>query len=82
MNGLTLSELMMAKRSRIYINGVVKAEVNANAAIPANAVTFVIGGTQDSRDWFAGMIDEVKLYSRGLTEDEVKKFNGGNNYCC
>jgi len=50
----------------------VKAETNAAIPIPANSATFVIGGTQESRDWFTGMIDEVKLYNRGLTEAEVK----------
>lgn len=58
---------------RIYLNGEVKAEMNASVAIPANASSFVIGGTQESRDWFDGMIDEVKLYNRGLTEDEVQR---------
>jgi hypothetical protein len=62
---------------KIYLNGVSKAEVNATAPIPANTATFVIGGTQDSRDWFVGMIDEYKLYSRGLTADEVKKSMSG-----
>lgn len=66
------------KAARIYLNGELKAEVNATAAIPANANTFVIGGTQESRDWFAGMIDEYKLYNRGLTADEVKKSMAGN----
>jgi len=56
---------------RVYLNGEMKAELAANAAIPADAQSFVIGGTQESRDWFTGMIDEVKLYSRGLTEDEI-----------
>lgn len=65
------------KTVRIYINGEVKAEMNANAPIPANAATFVIGGTQESRDWFAGVIDEVKLYSRGITGDEVKESMNG-----
>jgi len=66
------------KTVKIYINGDVKAEVNAGAAIPANAATFVIGGTQESRDWFSGMIDEYRLYSRGVTADEVKKLMAGN----
>jgi len=61
----------------IYLNGIKQAEVKASAAIPASVATFVIGGTQESRDWFSGMIDEVKLYSRGLTEDEVKKSMAG-----
>jgi len=65
------------KTVKVYLNGVVKAELNANAAIPANTATFVIGGTQDSRDWYAGMLDEVKLYSRGLTADEVKRSMNG-----
>ena len=61
----------------IYLNGVKQAELKASAAVPASVATFVIGGTQESRDWFSGMIDEVKLYSRGLTEDEVKKSMSG-----
>jgi len=66
------------KTVMIYLNGVKQAEVKASAAIPASAATYVIGGTQESRDWFSGMIDEVKVYSRGLTEDEVKKSMAGN----
>ncbi|MGP3705255.1 MAG: LamG domain-containing protein, partial [Candidatus Bathyarchaeota archaeon] len=61
------------KKVRIYVNGEVKAEKDANVAIPANTSSYVIGGTQESRDWFAGIIDECKLYNRGLTEAEIKK---------
>lgn len=64
---------------RIYLNGEVKAKTNAGVAIPANASSYVIGGTQESRDWFDGMIDEVKLYNRGLTEDEVKESMKGSD---
>jgi len=62
---------------KIYINGEVKAEMNASLPIPADTLSFVIGGTQESRDWFTGMLDEVKIYSRGLTEDEVQKSMAG-----
>ncbi len=61
------------KKVRIYVNGEIKAEKDANIAIPANTSSYVIGGTQESRDWFAGILDECKLYNRGLTEEEVKK---------
>jgi len=66
------------KTVKIYLNGEVKAELNVNAAIPANANNFNIGGTLDLRDWFAGMIDEYKLYNRGVTADEVKILMAGN----
>jgi hypothetical protein len=65
------------KTVKVYLNGVKQAEMNATAAVPANTATFVIGGTQDSRDWYSGMIDEFKLYNRGLTEDEVKSSMNG-----
>jgi hypothetical protein len=58
-------------KAQIYINGKVEATLDAKVAIPANAQSFVIGGTQESRDWYTGMLDEVKLYSRGLTPTEV-----------
>ncbi len=61
------------KTVRIYLNGKMSAEKNAGDKIPANNATFVIGGTQESRDWYTGMIDEVKLYNRGLTEAEIRK---------
>jgi hypothetical protein len=61
------------KKVRIYLNGKMAAEKNAGDKIPANNATFVIGGTQESRDWFTGMLDEVKLYNRGLTEVQVQK---------
>ncbi len=35
--------------------------------------SYNIGGTAQFKDWFTGMIDEVKLYNRGLTEAEVLK---------
>jgi len=66
------------KTVTIYLNGEVKAQINANVAVPAGAASYVIGGTQESRDWYSGMIDEVKVYSRGLTADEVKKSMAGD----
>jgi len=65
------------KTAQIYLNGELQAELNASDAISADASTFVIGGTQESRDWFAGMIDEYKVYNRGLTADEVKTSMAG-----
>jgi len=58
---------------RIYINGEVQAETEATNQIPAGTGTYDIGATNKGRDWFTGMIDEVKLYNRGLTEAEVLK---------
>jgi len=66
------------KTVKIYLNGELKAELNASAAIPASVSTFVVGGTQESRDGFMGMIDEYRLYNRGVTADEVKVLMAGN----
>jgi len=60
------------KNVRIYINGEVKAEKEATNLIPSDTSSYDIGATQ-TKDWFTGMIDEVKLYNRGLTEAEVLK---------
>ncbi|MDA1192567.1 MAG: LamG domain-containing protein [Candidatus Poribacteria bacterium] len=58
--------------ARIYINGEMEAEIASALPVPAGTAAFVIGGTLESRDWYTGMLDEVRLYNRGLTEDEVR----------
>ena len=62
------------EKIQIYVNGVAELDRDANTApIPIITNTLTIGGTAESRDWMEGLIDEVRLYNRALTEDEVQE---------
>lgn len=57
---------------RLYVNGV---EVGSRAGVSGNlrfsAADIIIGGQQDGANFFDGNLDEVKLYSRALSANEV-----------
>jgi hypothetical protein len=55
---------------RIYTNGVLAA-VSAGTLGPANTAPFTIGTSGDCPG-FTGLIDEVSIYSRALSADEVQ----------
>ena len=60
---------------KIYIDGKLdgQRDINANK-IGTNDQPFCIGGNAgNSNRWFDGMIDEVIVYNRALTEAEIKK---------
>ncbi|MCH8292001.1 LamG domain-containing protein [Candidatus Poribacteria bacterium] len=65
------------KATKVYINGELKAETdiqNGDINYPANAF-FTIGSYKDDNEDFTheGLIDEVRLYEKVLTIDEVKQ---------
>jgi len=59
------------KNRRIYVNGVVKAEAAANPYLGTTGDT-IIGYWPTGGQWFKGMIDDVRIFSRPLTTAEVK----------
>ncbi|MBI4583725.1 MAG: Ig-like domain-containing protein [Planctomycetes bacterium] len=58
-------------RVRLYINGILKDSYLTNVAVPATDGSFGVGNRQDNLRPFKGVIDEVKLFNRALTSDEV-----------
>lgn len=65
----------------LYVNGV----EDANSPVSTVGITGINGGTNAFRigsfsdgttDWFDGKIDEARLYSRALTQTEVKQLYG------
>jgi Domain of unknown function (DUF4082)/Concanavalin A-like lectin/glucanases superfamily/Fibronectin type III domain/Viral BACON domain/Bacterial Ig domain len=68
---------------RLYVNGTQVATRAINGAIRTSTGALRIGGNSIWNDeWFAGLIDEVRLYNRALSATEiqadmVKPVNGG-----
>ena len=58
---------------RLYVNGVQAATRAVTGSIRASTGALRIGGNSIWNDeWFAGLIDEVRLYNRALTAAEIQ----------
>lgn len=58
---------------RLYVNGVQAATSALTGSIRASTGVLRIGGNGIWNDeWFAGLIDEVRLYNRALTAAEIQ----------
>jgi hypothetical protein len=73
-----LAETYDGKTARIYVNGVESITANGAGTIRDSAnATYYIGSLYGTDRWFGGMIDEVRIWSKALSADEVKKsFDG------
>ncbi|MBI2624578.1 LamG domain-containing protein [Candidatus Parcubacteria bacterium] len=60
---------------RVYINGVQEATETATVSLPTETVSFLIGiyNSLAAEYDFNGLIDEVRIYNRALTAQEVKQ---------
>jgi hypothetical protein len=56
---------------RLYINGAQVATTSIAGSIAATTGALRIGGNSAWGEYFAGMIDEVRIYSRVLTAAEI-----------
>jgi hypothetical protein len=56
---------------RFYVNGVQVATRAYTPAIQASTGALRIGGNSIWSEWFAGQIDEVRVYDRALSAAEV-----------
>jgi hypothetical protein len=57
---------------RIYVNGVLRATRSLTGTMPASTGSLRIGGNSVWGEYFAGAIDEVRVYNRALTEAEIQ----------
>src|SRR5947209_615997 len=64
---------------RAYINGVEAANQAASGAITSNNDTFAIGARGGDGSWtrFNSKIDEVRIYNRALSAQEIAALAGG-----
>src|SRR5262249_29816811 len=56
---------------QLYINGALDTSIAQNFTPAANTAPVTIGQYGGSADNYAGMIDEVRIYSRALSASEV-----------
>ena len=56
---------------RLYVNGALVATRAGTGAIVVSTGALQIGGNTVWTEWFKGLIDEVRVYSRALTATEI-----------
>jgi len=57
---------------RLYVNGVQAASKAQTGSIPASTGVLRIGGNSIWSEYFAGLIDEVRIYNRALPASEIQ----------
>ena len=57
---------------RLYVNGVQVKTLAITGSIKASTGVLRIGGNAVWGEWFAGLIDEARLYNRALTAAELQ----------
>jgi len=63
---------------RAYVNGVLATTTNAAGVTDAEVGTLKFGRHSTAAQFFAGTVDDVRVYNRALTADEIKKIMQGD----
>jgi glucose/arabinose dehydrogenase/PKD repeat protein len=67
-----LSAVYSGRRVHLYVNGQQVAVGKASGALSENGGPLQIGGNSALGQYFAGTINEVRVYSRPLAQDEIQ----------
>jgi len=63
--------------AKVYVNGILENTSTITSPRPGGSDELEIGGNSDpgaaAEDWFNGTIDEVAIWNRSLTRDEVRE---------
>jgi hypothetical protein len=57
---------------RVYVNGALQGSTPMSGPIQTSGGALRIGGNAVWSEWFAGLIDDVRVYSRALSDAEVQ----------
>jgi hypothetical protein len=57
---------------RLYVNGIQVASQARTGSMPATTNPLRIGGNNIWGEYFAGRIDEMRIYNRALTQPEIQ----------
>ena len=57
---------------RLYVNGALVASRAVAGTLPNSAGVLRFGGNGVWSEWFAGRLDEIRVYDRALTQAELQ----------
>jgi hypothetical protein len=57
---------------RVYLNGALDGSLALSGPIPTNNLTLRIGAASDAGSLFSGLVDEVEVFNRGLSQAELQ----------
>jgi hypothetical protein len=57
---------------RLYVNGALAVSQAASGSVTSSTGVLRIGGNSVWNEWFAGLIDEVRVYNRALSAAEIQ----------
>jgi hypothetical protein len=57
---------------RLYVNGVQRATANQASGLVASAGALRLGGNGIWGEWFAGQLDDVRIYDKSLTAAQIQ----------
>jgi hypothetical protein len=57
---------------RLYVNGALAGSTALTGSLDATTGPLRIGGNSVRSEWFNGLIDEVRVYSRALSQSEIQ----------
>jgi hypothetical protein len=57
---------------RLYVNGSLEGSTSVSGSINQTDSYLTIGGNDLEPEWFAGLIDEVRIYNRALSQGEIQ----------
>lgn len=60
----------------LYLNGKLEAKGSASTDFPTHFNQLYFGGRSDNKDFFEGRIDEVSVFDRALSSEDIKTLAG------
>ena len=63
---------------RLYINGIEEGSLVASITIATNDLPLAIGAQSDGIRFFQGALDQVRVYNRALSAEEIAGLVGGS----
>ncbi len=78
-NWIFLAGTYDGQSMKIYTNGVLSGQAAFSGIIATNNEPLGIGkNLDDDSDYFNGSIDDVRIYNRALSQDEISRIYGLN----
>jgi hypothetical protein len=66
-----LAETFDGSAVRIYVNGTLRSTTLAAGSLPASTSPLRLGGDSVANEFFRGLIDDARVYSRALSASEI-----------